>query len=107
RATGRFVIDLPGLLEMEAGSVKDVLLRDGDELGIPKLRQEITVIGEVQNSTSHLFLPSLTRDDYVHLSGGTTRKADRGRIHIVRADGSVASRPGSWFRRSYDVAVKP
>jgi hypothetical protein len=43
----------------------------------------------------------------VYLSGGTTRKADRKRIHVVRADGSVASRPGSWFARSYDVAIKP
>jgi polysaccharide export outer membrane protein len=107
RATGRFVIDLPGLLAMGPGSIKDVLLRSGDELVIPKQRQEVTVIGEVQNAASHLFLPNLSRDDYVHLSGGTTRKADRGRIHIVRADGSVASRPGSWFRRSFDVAVKP
>src|SRR5690606_24047702 len=49
RATGRFVIDLPGLLATEVGGVKDVLLRDGDELVIPKQRQEITVIGEVQN----------------------------------------------------------
>lgn len=107
QATGRFVIDLPGLLAMDAGSVKDVLLRDGDELIIPKQRQEVTVIGEVQNATSHLFLPNFTRDDYVYLSGGPTRKADRARIHIVRADGSVASRPGSWFRRNSDVAIKP
>jgi polysaccharide export outer membrane protein len=107
RATGRFVIDLPGLLAMESGSVKDVLLRNGDELFIPKLRQEVSVIGEVQNGASYQYLPNLTRDDYVHLSGGATRTADRGRIYVVRADGSVASRPGSWFRRSYDVAIKP
>ncbi len=107
RATGRFVIDLPGLLAAEPGSIKDVLLRDGDELVVPKQRQEVTVIGEVQNPTSHLFLPDLVRDDYIHLSGGTTRKADRGHIHVIRADGSVASRQGSFFRRSYDVAIKP
>jgi polysaccharide export outer membrane protein len=107
QATGRFVIDLPGLLAMEQGSVKDVLLRDGDELVIPKRRQEVSVIGEVQNATSHLYLPDLGRDDYVYLSGGTTKKADRGRIHIVRADGSVATRRGSWLARSYDVAIKP
>jgi polysaccharide export outer membrane protein len=107
RATGRFVIDLPGLLSMEPGSVKDVLLRDGDELIIPKRRQEVSVIGEVQNATTHLFLPGLTRDDYIHLSGGTTRKADLRRAYVVRADGSVGSRSGSWFRRSYDVAIKP
>jgi polysaccharide biosynthesis/export protein len=107
RATGRFIIDLPGLVALPPGSVKDVLLRDGDELIIPKLRQEVSVIGEVQNATSHLFLAELRRDDYVYLSGGTTKKADRGRIHVVRADGSVATRRGSWLSRSYDVAIKP
>jgi protein involved in polysaccharide export with SLBB domain len=107
RATGRFVIDLPGLLSREPGSVKDVVLRDGDELIIPRQRQEVTVIGEVQNATSHVFQPNLTRDDYILLSGGVTRKADKRRIYIVRADGSVASRPGSLLRRNSDVAIRP
>lgn len=107
RATGRFIIDLPGLLAGQAGRERDVLLRDGDELYIPKLRQEVTVIGEVQNATSHLFLPKLERDDYLALSGGTTKKADRGLIYVVRADGSVATRSGSWFSRNYNVAIKP
>lgn len=107
RAVGRFVIDLPGLLASEAGSIKDVILRDGDELIIPKKRQEVSVIGEVQNAASHLYQPDLARDDYIYLSGGTTRKADKSRIYVVRADGSVASRPGSLLRRSYDVAIRP
>lgn len=107
RATGRFVIDLPGLLSSEPGSVKDVLLRNGDELIIPKRRQEVSVIGEVQNATSHLFQANLKRDDYILLSGGTTRKADKGRIYVVRADGSVANRPGSLLRRNFDVAIRP
>jgi polysaccharide export outer membrane protein len=107
RATGRLVIDLPGLLASESGSVKDVLLRDGDELIVPKRRQEVSVIGEVQNAMSHLFLPGLSRDDYIFLSGGTTRKADKSHVYVVRADGSVASQSGSWFRRNYDVAIKP
>jgi polysaccharide export outer membrane protein len=107
RATGRLVIDLPGLLAMETGSVKDVILRNGDELVIPKRRQEVSVIGEVQNAMSHLYMPKLTRDDYIYMSGGATRKADKAHIYVVRADGSVATQSGSWFRRSYDVAIKP
>jgi polysaccharide export outer membrane protein len=107
QATGRFVIDLPGLLEQGIGGSKDVLLRNGDELRIPRMRQEVTVIGEVQNASSHLFLSDLSRDDYINMSGGTTRKADRGRIYIVRADGSVAKRSGSWFARNYNLAIKP
>lgn len=107
KATGRFVIDLPGLLEDRVGGERDVLLRDGDELVIPRLRQEISVIGEVQNATSHLYLPNLKRDDYLSMSGGTTKKADRGRIYVVRADGSVATRSSSRFSRNYNVAIKP
>lgn len=94
KATGRFVIDLPGLLATEIHGEKDVLLRDGDELTIPKRRQEVTVIGEVQNSTSHLYQAKLTRDDYIKMSGGTSRRADRAHIYVVRADGSVATDKG-------------
>lgn len=107
RATGRFVIDLPGLLAGEVGGEKDVVMRDGDELVIPRLRQEVTVIGEVQNATSHLYLPKLGRADYIAASGGTTKKADKRRIYVVRADGSVPSRSGSIFARNYDSAIKP
>jgi len=97
RATGRFVIDLPGLLATDIHSEKDVLLRDGDELVVPKQRQEVTVIGEVQNSTSHLYQKKLVRNDYIRISGGTTRRADNSHIYVVRADGSVA----------IDHAIKP
>jgi protein involved in polysaccharide export with SLBB domain len=107
KATGRFVIDLPGLLISSTRSEKDVVMRDGDELFIPKKRQEVTVIGEVQNASSHLYLPKLRRVDYISLSGGTTKKADRGRVYVVHADGSVASRRGSWLARNYDAAIKP
>ena len=58
------------------GTAGDLVLQDGDQLLIPKRSQEVTVIGEVQNATSHLFQPGLARDDYVSLSGGTTRRAD-------------------------------
>lgn len=107
RAVGRSVIDLPALLADAPGGIKDVELRDGDSLLIPKRRQEVTVLGEVQNVTTHHFEPKLKRDDYIARSGGATRKADKQRIYIVRADGSVASRDGSRLARSYDVAMKP
>ena len=108
KAVGRLVIDLNGVLKSQTGSPTDVVLREGDTLIIPKQKQEVTVIGEVQNTTSHFYREHLTRDDYIGLSGGATRKADRGRIYIVRADGSVVSSENSgWFRRSGQVAMRP
>lgn len=104
---GRMVIDLVGLLAGGEGSAKDVTLRDGDLLHVPPDRQEVSVLGEVQNATSHRFDANLDRDDYIAYSGGTTRKADRKRIHVVRADGSVVVASGSILRRGYSVAIQP
>jgi protein involved in polysaccharide export with SLBB domain len=91
---GRLVIDLDRVLAGNVGSPSDVLLRDGDQLIVPKIRQEVTVLGEVQNGTSHLYRAGLSRDDYVNLSGGLTLKADKSRIYVVKADGSVVAKTG-------------
>src|SRR6185437_5919226 len=76
KAVGRLVIDLPAILREPADSLNDILLRDGDELIVPKFEQEVTIIGEVQDPTSHLYNPNLSRDDYIRLSGGFTAQAD-------------------------------
>ncbi len=98
-AVGRLVIDLAGLVAGD--SSKDIRLNDGDRLVVPPTTQEILVIGEVQNSTSHLYEAGLTREDYIDRSGGTTSRADERRIHVVRASGEVVMESGRrWFRRS-------
>jgi len=103
---GRLVIDLDRILADAPGSatVADVLLKDGDVLRVPQTAQEVTVIGEVQSPTSHLYDPSLGRDDYIGLSGGSTQKADDKRIYVVRANGSVETGSGSrWFRSAGSI----
>jgi protein involved in polysaccharide export with SLBB domain len=105
KPVGRLVIDLSKVVK---GKASDVLLRDGDKLLIPKITQEVTVLGEVQNPTSHVFRTGLTRDDYVARSGGTTQQADRKRIYVVRANGDVVSGERSgWFRRSQSIEIRP
>jgi len=107
KAVGRLVIDLPKLEKAATGSTYDVVLRGGDTLAVPRFQQQVTVIGEVQNATSHLYNPQLSRDDYIALSGGVTRRADRGKIYIVRASGSVLATEGSrWFQHS-QTTIKP
>lgn len=102
---GRLVIDLDQLLAGEPGAPGDVILKDGDVLRVPQIAQEVTVIGEVQSPTSHLYAANLSRDDYIRLSGGTTQKADGGRIYVVRANGSVTGDGGSrWFGGGASIA---
>jgi polysaccharide export outer membrane protein len=108
KPVGRLVVDVEGILKGRPGGPDDVVVKDGDKLIIPKKTQEITILGEVQSPTSHVYQAGLTRDDYIAMSGGTTQKADRKRIYVVRANGDVhgGGRSG-WFRRSQSVEIHP
>ena len=98
-ALGRLVIDLGGILDQ---TIDDVTLKDGDLLAIPEYRQEVSVVGEIQHPSSHLFNDELKINDYIDLSGGVTHRADKTRIYVVKADGSVTMpRRSGWFKRRY------
>ena len=85
-----------------------MVVRDGDKLIVPKKTQDVTILGEVQSPTSHVYTPGLSRDAYVQMSGGTTPHADRKRIYVVRANGDVVgSNRSGWFRRSQDLKIEP
>jgi polysaccharide biosynthesis/export protein len=114
KPVGRLVIDLDRASLAPPGSEQDIVLKDGDQLLVPRVTQEVTVIGEVQSTTSHLYRNDLSRDDYIAMSGGLTSRADEDRIYVVRADGSVVTRSGNtWFSggganiRTGDTIVAP
>jgi polysaccharide export outer membrane protein len=107
KPVGRLVIDLKRATTARPGSEQDIVLKDGDSLMVPRVVQEVTVIGEVQSPTSHLFRSGLTRDDYIQMSGGLTPRADADHIYVVRADGSVVTRGGNAWFRGGGVDIKP
>jgi hypothetical protein len=107
KAVGRLVIDLPQVIHAQPGSSMDIVLRDGDRLIVPRQEQEVSVIGEVQNPTSHLYNAKLSRDDYISMSGGVTRRADRKSIYVVRANGNVVSYQGNHWFDTGQVPMKP
>jgi polysaccharide export outer membrane protein len=108
KPVGRLVIDVEGVYKGRAGGPDDVVVKDGDRLVVPKVTQEVTILGEVQSPTSHVFQTGLSRNDYIAKSGGATPKADRKRIYVVRANGDVVSGARSgWFRRSQSVDIRP
>lgn len=101
-AVGRLVIDLDRAL---AGDLEhDVILEDGDKLVVPSKSQEVTVIGEVQYPTSHIYQKNHNQFLYIEKSGGLTSRADRRRIYVIRADGQViAHSPNRWFSSASGV----
>ena len=109
-AVGRLVISTEHLSSITDGQryVAGIELRDGDRLLVPTTSQVVTVIGETQQNTSHLYLPEVSRDDYINLSGGLTRRADKKRIYVVRANGAVvANNRSRWLGRGGNVDIRP
>ena len=84
---GRMVIDLPFILNHP--EKQDISILDEDSLHIPRFKQSVTVLGEVQYPTSHLYERQLSVKDYIKRSGGTNQKADNKRVYVVKANGEV------------------
>jgi protein involved in polysaccharide export with SLBB domain len=83
---GRMVISLEAIV---AGESTDIVLKHGDTLSIPTISQEVTVIGEVYHSTSHLYNADYDVDDYISNSGGMKKGSDASNIYVIKANGSV------------------
>lgn len=108
RATGRLVIDVPAMIATPDKEDYKVLLKQNDELLIPDITQGVTVLGEVQFPTSHLFSANLNRDDYLNRSGGLTLNAAKKQIYVVRANGAVlAGSQSGWFSGGRRVRIEP
>uniref|UniRef100_A0A486XV97 Capsular polysaccharide biosynthesis/export periplasmic protein WcbA Capsular polysaccharide export system protein KpsC n=1 Tax=Rheinheimera sp. BAL341 TaxID=1708203 RepID=A0A486XV97_9GAMM len=93
---GRLVIDMPGILANDP--IADLTVEDGDVLYVPRLNAAITVVGEVQNTSSHRYRSDFSMEDYLALAGGYRKRADEDRVYIIRADGSVSlPKSNQWF----------
>jgi polysaccharide export outer membrane protein len=87
---GRIVLDLkPNSQGIDA--VPDLALEDGDRFVVPRVPANITVEGQVYNANAFVYDQGEHMIDYLKRAGGPDRQADKKRIFILRADGSVVS----------------
>tara|TARA_R110002072_G_scaffold255129_2_gene413864 strand:- start:17415 stop:20261 length:2847 start_codon:yes stop_codon:yes gene_type:complete len=104
-ATGRLVIDLNKVLNQRYDYI--IELEGGDRLYIPKKKNSVTIIGEVQLPISQVYESELSYLDYINRSGGITNKADEERIYIIKANGGVQiPQTSNWFASS-NQALEP
>lgn len=88
---GRIVLDLkPDSIGVDA--VPDLALEDGDRFVVPRIPSSVTVEGQVYSANAFVFTPGRRVLDYLKEAGGPDRQADRKRVFVLRADGSVISR---------------
>jgi protein involved in polysaccharide export with SLBB domain len=90
-ATGRIVLNLePDSQGTDA--IPKLPLENGDRLMVPSIPSIVNVAGTVYNHAAFLYSPNLRLGDYLQDAGGPSRYADRGRMFVIRADGSVIAK---------------
>jgi polysaccharide export outer membrane protein len=94
KPTGRIVLEL-NPTDDTTEAVPEMSLEDGDKFFVPSKDDTVQVVGSVYNESSFRFRPQKHVSDYLNNAGGTTRDADKGRVFVIRADGSVMSRQQS------------
>ena len=100
QAIGRMSINMPAILSGDKQA--DVMLENGDKLYIPMMQKVVSVAGQVQMPSAHVYDPSLSVQDYLDKAGGTKKQADTDRIYVIKADGSVMLPENSWYARRND-----
>jgi len=106
QATGRLVIDLEKVIN--TNSEYSIPLQKGDKLSVPRKKNSVTIVGEVQLPISQIYEAQFGYWDYIERSGGTTDKADEDRVYIIKANGGVQiPDSSSWFASSQQKKISP
>jgi protein involved in polysaccharide export with SLBB domain len=104
KAVGRLVIDLPDILSDQ----DKLVLQDGDALYIPGQQDSVSIIGEVNYASSHLYKPGVSIDQYLELSGGVKDRAKEEQIYVIKANGAVfIPQSSGWFSVNYQNELEP
>ena len=85
----KFQAESEELNDIINGVKNDVVLRDGDQLNIPRNTQSVSVLGEVYVPTTHIYESNLIFNDYLSLSGGATKLGDPNQVFIIKANGVI------------------
>jgi len=106
KALGRMVINLEKIQSCD--ETADILLENGDQLIIPELAYEVSVMGEVYHPSTHSYDKNKGSSEYINLSGGPTILAKKSHAYVVQANGEVMSvREKGWFDSFNNIEVKP
>ena len=79
----------------------NLVLKNGDQIIVPKVDNSIEVSGEVQKPTAISYYKGLTSISAVNKSGGFTNNAKRSRLYVVYQNGDIASTKKFLFFNNY------
>ena len=84
--TYQIAIDINKIME-KPGSELDLVLRDKDEIMIPKTDNRVKISGGVLRPTNIVYIDGLSINECISAAGGISEYAKRGRAYVVYANG--------------------
>jgi protein involved in polysaccharide export with SLBB domain len=81
---GMMVVDFKRLF-LQGDSTQDIIMRAGDVIEVPKLKNYIRIIGRVDNPGNVIFHPQWTYMEYINNVGGFGWRAEEGDVRVVKA----------------------
>lgn len=94
---GRISMHLYYDLQRFQTSRYNITLEDGDMLFIPPINDTVSVVGEVLNQNTFVYIPDKSIEDYIQNSGGFGNDADEDLIYVVKANGEAQKYEKSYF----------
>jgi protein involved in polysaccharide export with SLBB domain len=88
RNMDRIIIDMERLIAT-GGSEGNFTLQSGDYIYVPEVPTGISVLGEVSANGTIKYQPDRKVKYYLEQAGGFTKRADKGEIRLVKANGRV------------------
>jgi polysaccharide biosynthesis/export protein len=107
--TGRVTIQVSSNIKAWANTSRDITVRAGDILLVPKRPSYVLVQGQVYGPTAVAYRPGKSARWYLTQAGGTTNMANKRATFVIRADGTVISNhSGGWVTGdSLAVSLQP
>jgi len=106
--SGRVTIQVSSSIKTWADTSRDISVRSGDVLVVPKLASYVLVQGQVYGPTAVAYRPGKSAKWYLLQAGGTTNLANKRATFVIRADGTVVGHSASWILGdALSVALQP
>lgn len=108
---GRVVIHIGSDVKQWRNTPRDIAVRAGDILVVPKKTGYVAISGEVFNPTAIGFEPGRSAKWYLSQAGGLMPLADKKAVFVIRADGSVIAAKNNsdswWFGSPLSSSLRP
>lgn len=107
--TGRVTVQISSNIKDWANTPRDITVRAGDVLVVPKRPSYVLVQGQVYGATAVAYRPGKSARWYLQQAGGPTNMANKRATFVIRANGTVVGSHSSFWvsGEGMNVALQP